>query len=151
MDEQPSWERDLDALVRPSFLVEPSLNVQQAIFASVMRATVTAPQPVLVPAMSTAASADNGSISLTAYVLLGAVLLAYAAALSWLQGMFGGGDWLSTLLSQLLAASNLVFGRLRADEPLALVWLVVQRAPWLALLPLAWLLWERDRASAQAA
>ena len=55
------------------------------------------------------------------------------------------------MMNQLLAVSELVVGRPDTAEPLALAWLLLQHAPWLALLPLGWLLWERDRAAASAA
>jgi hypothetical protein len=151
MDAQPAWERELDALVRPAFVVEPPADLQQSILAAVLQATVEVPRPVVLPVMPVAASAEGRPVSLVAYLLLAAVLIAYAAILPWLHSFVGGGSWVPTLVSQLVTASDLIFGRLPTGEPLELIWLVLQRAPWLALLPLAWLLWERDRASAQVA
>ena len=80
-----------------------------------------------------------------------AAFVAYLAALSWFQGLVGGSDWLPTLAAQLLTVSDAVLGPLPVTEPLTLVWLLFERAPWIALLPLAWLLWERDRASSSQA
>ena len=149
----PAWERDLDALVRPSLLIEPPADVQASILAAVMQAAAPALPPVQAPVYAAPSPATAGarSIPLAAYLLLAAVLVAYVATVSWLEGLFGGTGWLPTLMTQLLAASELVFGRLPSNEPAALIWLLIQRAPWLALLPLAWLLWERDRAAAPAA
>ena len=149
LDDRPRWERDLDALVRPTLVVDPPAEVQRSILAAVLQATVPAQTPVL--AMPPSATTVARSVPLAAYLLLAALLVAYVAALSWLEALFGGTVWLPTLINQLLAVSELVIGRPPSGEPLTLVWLLVQRAPWLALLPLAWLLWERDRASAPAA
>jgi len=149
MGGRPAWERDLDALVRPSLVIEPPADIQRSILAAVLQATAPVQAPVV--ATPIAATAGDRPIPLAAYLLLAAVLVAYVAALSWLQGVFGGAGWLPTLLTQLLAVSELVVGRLPSGEPLTLIWLLFQRAPWLALLPLGWLLWERDRAAARAA
>ena len=152
-DDRPAWERDLDALVRPSLVVDPPADVQRAILAAVLQAAAPAQLPMRAPAVATPIPAAAGArpIPLAAYLLLAAVFVAYVAALSWLQGLVGGAGWLPTLMSQLLAVSELVVGRLPSGEPVALIWLLFQRAPWLALLPLGWLLWERDRAAARAA
>jgi hypothetical protein len=152
----PAWERDLDALVRPSLVLDPPPDVQQAILAAVMHAAAPAPvpTPVLTPMPAPAppfSGAAARPIPLAAYFLLAAVLVAYVATLSWLQSMVGGGGWLPVLMSQLLAVSERVVGRPETTEPLALLWLLLQYAPWLALLPLGWLLWERDRAAARPA
>ena len=148
-DERPTWERDLDALVRTSLVIDPPADVQRSILAAVLQAAA----PVRAAAVATSIPETVGArpIPLAAYLLLAAVLVAYVATLSWLQGLFGGAGWLPTLVTQLLAVSELVVGRLPSDEPLALISVLVQHAPWLALLPLAWLLWERDRAGARAA
>jgi hypothetical protein len=150
MDDRPTWERELDALVRPVLLVDPPADVQRAILAAVLQATAQAPRPTVLATSPIAASFAERSITMAAYVMLAAVFVAYVAALSWLQGLLGGGGWLPTLLTQLLAVSDLVVGR-PLGEPNAVVRLVSQYAPWLALLPLAWLLWERDRAATDAA
>lgn len=147
-DGQPTWERDLDALVRPSFMIDPPADVQRSILAAVLQAASPAQVPAVAAPIPAAVARP---IPLTAYLLLAAVLVAYVAALSWLQSLLGGAGWLSTLLNQLLAVSELVVGRPTSVEPQALFQLLVQHAPWLALLPLAWLLWERDRAAARAA
>lgn len=146
-DQRPAWERDLDALVRPSLLIDPPADVQRSILAAVLQAAV----PARAPAVAAPIPAAAHPIPLAAYLLLAAVLVAYVAALSWLQSLLGGAGWLPTLLNQLLAVSELVVGRPASGDPLALVQLLVQHAWWLALLPLAWLLWERDRAAARAA
>jgi hypothetical protein len=151
LEGRPAWERDLDALVRPALVVDPPADVQRSILAAVLQATAApVPTPILaadpIPVPSGA-----GAVPLAAYVLLAAVLVAYVAALSWFQGMVGGGGWLSPLMTQLLAVSELVVGRPSSAEPLALAWTMLERAPWIALLPLGWLLWERDRAAARVA
>lgn len=147
-DGQPAWERDVDALVRPSLLIDPPADVQRSILATVLQATARTqaaamPTPIGEPGAR--------SIPLAAYLLLAAVLVAYVAAISSLQGLFGGAGWVPALFTQLLAVSERLVGPLPTGEPLALIWLLLQRAPWLALLPLGWLLWERDRAAARAA
>jgi hypothetical protein len=150
-DAPPPWEHDLDALLRPSFIVAPPPEAQQVILAAVLQAAAQMP-------ISTAAAeplpveTSSRPVPLVAYLLLAAVLVAYAAALSWAQSVFDAGTWLPTLTAQILTATESVLGPLPLNEPLTLTWIVLQRAPWLALLPLAVLLWERDRASsAQAA
>jgi hypothetical protein len=150
-DAPPLWEHDLDALLRSSFIVAPPPDAQRAILAAVLQAA--AQMPIAGPAEQPApAEATGRPVPLVAYLLLAAVLVAYAAALSWAQSIFDAGGWLPTLTAQLVAASESVLGPLPLNEPLTLTWIVLQRAPWLALLPLAVLLWERDRASsAQAA
>jgi hypothetical protein len=150
-DVPPPWEQDLDALLRPSFIVAPPPDAQQAILAAVLQAA--AQTPISMPAAQPASAETIGRpVPLVAYVLLAAVLVAYAAALSWAQSIVDAGTWLPTLTAQIVAASESVLGPLPLNEPLTLTWIVLQRAPWLALLPLAVLLWERDRASsAQAA
>lgn len=148
-DVQPAWEDELDRLVQPSFVMAPTPDVQQAILAAVLQAAAEAPRAAVV-AQPVPASAAR-PISLTTYLLLAGVVVAYLAALSWVQGVVGGGGWLPTLAAQLLAASDTVLGPLSRSEPLTLAWLLFERAPWVALLPLAWLLWERDRASAPRA
>jgi hypothetical protein len=151
MDDRPIWERDLDALVRPSLVVDPPADVQRMILAAVLQAAAAPAHVPIVAVAPIPVSAGARPVPLAAYLLLAAVLVAYVAAVSWLQGLFGGAGWLPTLLTQLLAVSELVVGRPTIGEPMSLAWLVLQRAPWIALLPLGWLLWERDRAAARAA
>lgn len=145
-------ERELDALVRPSLVVDPPADVQASILAAVLLAAAP-PQPVPMPAVvASPQSTEAGRpVPLVAYLLLAGVIVAYLAGVSWLQGMSGNVTWLTILAQQLLAVSELVVGRPSTSEPLALVWSVFVRAPWLALLPVAWLLWERDRTSSPVA
>jgi hypothetical protein len=145
MDARPAWERDLDALVRPALVTEPPPQVQRSILAAVLQATA---MPAVVPVPVAAAARP---IPLVAYLLLAAVVVAYMAAVSWLNGFVGEAGWVPVLMTQLLSASELVVGRPAIGEPLAVVWLLVQRAPWIVLLPVAWWLWERDRAAAPVA
>jgi hypothetical protein len=144
-DRQPAWERQLDTLVRPSFLMAPPPEVQQSILAAVLQAAAEMPRPAVVDVAPVPVAARP--ISPAAYLLLAAVLVAYVAALSWVQGLLGGAGWLPTLIAQLLVATEVVFGPLPAGDPMALTWLLLQSAPGLVLLPLAWLLWQRDRAA----
>jgi hypothetical protein len=165
----PLWEADLDALVRPSLVTAPPDHVQQAILAAVLQATaMPAAVPVLpsplpwypgpasavpTPAIHPGAMpepVEARPIPLAAYALLAAVLVAYVAAISWLNGVIGESGWVTTLVAQLLSVADLLVGRPASDRPLALAWQIVQQAPWLVLLPLAWALWERDRASTPA-
>jgi hypothetical protein len=145
--EPPAWEHELDLLARPAFIMAPPVDVQQAILAAVLQAAAETPRP----AFAVAPAPADRPMSLTSYLLLAGVVVAYLAALSWVQGVLGGGGWLPTLAAQLLAASDAVVGPLPMSEPLTLLWLLFERAPWVALLPLAWLLWERDRASSPQA
>ena len=151
IDERQPWERELDDLVRPSLVVEPPADVQQSILAAVLLATAP-PRPPAMPAGAAVPAAMAGRpVPLSAYLLLAGVLVAYLTGVSWLQGMFGNVTWLTILAQQLLAVSELAVGRPPASEPLALVWQLFLRAPWVALLPVAWLLWERDRTSSPVA
>jgi hypothetical protein len=177
-DRPPSWEADFDALLKPSLVTAPPDHVQQAILAAVLQATAmpvvlptampvavpVAPSPLpwypapagaqptpMMPPGYAPEPAEVRPIPLAAYALLAAVLVTYVAAISWLNGIIGGGGWLTTLVAQLLAVADLLVGRPSRDEPLALAWQIVQQAPWLVLLPLGWALWERDRASSSVA
>lgn len=148
--EDEAWVRDLDALVRPSFVVSPPAHVQQTILAAVLLAAAAQPvaAPIAVPAP--AADAQHRPLPWLAYVLFAAVVVAYIAGVSWLQGLFGNVTWLSILAEQLLAVSQQAFGR-DTGAPMAVIWQLFLQAPWVALLPVAWLLWDRDRTSAPTA
>jgi hypothetical protein len=67
-----------------------------------------------------------------------------------MQDLLGGGGWLATIARQLLVAADLVLGQPLPTDPLALLSAALQVAPWLALLPVAVYLWDRDRAAARA-
>ena len=146
--ESEPWVGELDALVRPTFLVEPPADMQRSVLAAVLLAVTPQPAPVRV---AVTAEPAGRPIPLAAYVLLAGVLVMYVAGLSWLQGMFGNVTWVAILGQQLLAVAEQVFGRPSTAEPLALVWQLILRAPWLILLPVGWLLWDRDRTVAPAA
>ena len=145
-----AWERrdrPVDRVLRSALVVEPSPNVQRNILAAVLRASRPAVLPIVQPAAS---SAPARTISPLAYVLLAAVLLAYAGALSWVEGYAGDSTlWLDTLVRQIVVTASLV-GASWSSEPLALAQTVLEAAPWIVLLPVAWLLWVRDRATAEA-
>jgi hypothetical protein len=155
MIDQDLLNSRLDELLRPAFVVEPPSAVQQSILAAVLLA---AESPVTVPVATRQASQSYPSVaplpartvSPLAYLLLAAVLLAYAGLLSWIHGFIGGTDWVNTMVRQVLVAADLVAGQPLSTEPFALAGLLLQAAPWLLLLPLAWLLWDRDHASAGA-
>lgn len=146
--ESEAWVGELDALVRPTLLVTPPADVQSSILAAVLLAAT--PQPTPVP-VAVAAESASRPIPLAAYVLLAGVLVMYVAGLSWLQGLFGNVTWVAILGQQLLTVAEQIVGRPSTTEPLALVWQLILRAPWLVLLPVGWLLWDRDRAAAPAA
>jgi len=155
IDESELRDSRLDALLRSALVVEPPPEVQRTILAAVLQAAeLPAAMPVAARQVAEgrppAPAAAVSTISPLAYLLLGAVLLAYVGLVSWLQGALGDAGWLSTLARQLAVAADLLIGQPLAREPGAIVILVLQAAPWLLLLPLAWLLWERDRASASA-
>lgn len=145
MDERSPSERRLDDLLRPVLVVDPPPVEQQSILAAVLAA---APVPTAAARRTVIAApaASARTVSPAAYLLLGAALLAYVGLISWFQGIVGGADWLTTMTRQVLAAVDLVTGQPVSADPLALVANVFQFAPWLALLPVAFLLWERDRA-----
>jgi hypothetical protein len=124
----------------------PPADVQRSILAAVLLAA--APQPVAIP-MPVAESARP--VPLAAYVMLASVLVVYVAGVSWVEGLFGNVTWVSILFQQLLAATEQTLGRPSAAEPLTLAWRLFLQAPWIALLPVAWLLWDRDRASSPTA
>jgi hypothetical protein len=147
--EREPWVRELDMLVRPTLVTEPPPDVQQSILAAVLLAT--APQPVAIPGAMPAAAEPPRPVPLAAYVLLAAVLVAYVAGVSWLEGVFGNVTWVSIMVQQLVAVTEHAIGRPSTNEPMALVWNLFLRAPWIALLPVAWLLWDRDRTSAPVA
>ena len=147
--EREPWVRELDHMVRPALVTEPSRDVQASILAAVLLAT--APQPSAVPVAVPVSTESARPIPLMAYVLLAGVLVAYVAAVSWLEGFFGNVTWVSILVQQLVAVTEQTFGRPSAAEPMTLVWELFMRAPWVALLPVAWLLWDRDRSSAPVA
>src|SRR5688572_153546 len=107
-DEPPAWEHELDRLTRSAFVMVPPPDVQSSILAAVLQAAAEAPQPAVAVA-PVPASAER-PISLTSYVLLAGVIVAYFAALSWVQGIVGGGNWLQTLAAQLLTFSNALVG-----------------------------------------
>jgi hypothetical protein len=150
-EERPAWERELDALVRPSLVVDPPADVQRSILSAVLLAAAQAPRPTGFPSVVQPAPSAGRAVPLVAYLLLAALLVVYVATISWVESLFGNATWVTILVQQLLAASELVVGRPTTSEPLALVWQLLQRAPWLALVPVAWLLWERDRSSARVA
>jgi hypothetical protein len=145
----------LDALLRPVLVCEPAAAVQQQILAAVLLAATqvpgaqraafqqSEPQPAspLTPART---------ISAVTYLVLGAVLLAYFGLVAWIQGAIGGVDWLQVMGRQLFMAADLVFGPSLLTEPFAATSLLVQLAPWMLLLPLAWLLWQRYHAAPEA-
>jgi hypothetical protein len=144
--EREPWVRELDDLVRSSLVMAPPAQVQQSILAAVLLAA--APQHVVMPIPI---AEPVRPVPLAAYVLLAVVLVAYVASVSWLEGLFGNVTWVSILFRQLLAATEQTVGRPAATEPFTLAWRLVLQAPWIALLPVGWLLWDRDRASAPTA
>lgn len=146
--EREAWVQELDALVGPSLVVEPPADVQRSILAAVLLAASPQPAPVPIPVIS---EPNVRSLPLAAYVLLAGILVMYIAGLSWFQGAFGNVTWVAILGQQLLAGTEQVVGRPPATEPLALVWQLFARAPWLILLPVGWLLWDRDRVTAPTA
>ncbi len=147
MDELEPRDARLDELLRPALLVDPPPGVQRSILAAVLASAAAAPAIARQPV---AAVAPTRSVPAVAYLLLGAALLAYVGVVSWLQGVLGGASWLGTLARQLLVVADLVVGQPLPTDPLTLIWLVLQSAPWLALLPIALLLWNRDRAGDRA-
>lgn len=144
--EHEPWVHELDALVRPSLMMAPPADVQRSILAAVLLAAT--PQPVAVPIP---VAESTRPIPLAAYVLLAGVLVAYVAGISWLEGIFGNVTWVSILFQQLLAAAEQTVGRPSATEPFTLAWQLFLQVPWIALLPVGWFLWDRDRATSPAA
>jgi hypothetical protein len=146
MDDLARRDARLDDLLRPALLVEPPPEVQQALLAAVL-SVAPAPVPAARPSMITRPA---HSVTLLTYALLAAATLAYVGLLTWFQGLFEGSSWIVALARSLVSTADLYFGQPLASDPLGLVAAALKVAPWLVLLPIALLLWQRDRAAAQA-
>ena len=140
-------ERRLDDLVRPSLVVEPPPRAQYELLATVLRAAdVIDFAPPIHRALPAAPPVLGAGLSPLAYAAVAAVIAAYLALLGLFGGFVADWAWLPVLLQQLGTAASFVTGP-SADGLLGvLVPQLAEQAPWLALLPLLWFLWDRDRA-----
>ena len=141
-------ERRLDDLVRPSLLLEPPPAVRADLLATVLRAADAIDvAPRIGPAVATAPPARPIGLSPLTYAAVAAVIAAYLALVGVLGGVLAEWEWLPILARQ-LGTAVAVFTGPSGDGLLgAVLPRLVEQAPWLALVPLLWLLWERDRAA----
>ncbi len=140
-------ERRLDALVRPILLVEPPAEFRTSLLASVLRAAdaLDAERPALhVSAIPSVATSPD--LSAWAYPAVAALIATYLAVIGSLGGAAVRWDWLPVLIEQLQAAASIVGGGAPGGLIIVVLQGLAEQAPWVALLPLLWLLWERDRA-----
>lgn len=147
MNDWDALERRLDDLVRPSLVVEPPPRVREDLLATVLRAAdVIDFAPSVDRAVVDVPPALGASLSPLAYAAVAAVVAAYLALVGVIGGLLADGGWLAILLEQLGTAATFVTGA-SADGLLgSLVLRLAEQAPWLALLPVLWFLWDRDRA-----
>ena len=140
-------ERRLDDLVRPSLVVEPPPGVHANLLATVLRAADAVPFAPPVSVTVAAPPALGAGLSPLAYAAVATVIAAYLALVGLVGTFVADWEWLPVLVRQLGAAASLVAGP-SGDGLLGTVLpRVMEQAPWLALTPLLWLLWERDRAA----
>ena len=141
-----SLECRLDDLVRPSLVVEPPARVRADLLATVLRAAdvidsvPTVQQPVLA-----AAPPLGAGLSPLAYAAVAAIIAAYLTLVGPVGGSLAEWQWLPVLVQQLGSAAGFVAGMSGEGFAGTLLPGVLERAPWLALVPLLWFLWDRDR------
>ena len=148
MNYRDTLEHRLDDLVRPSLVVEPPPRVRADLLATVLRAadvidfaptvgrTVVADPPV-----------QGTALSPLAYAAVAALIGAYLALVGFVGGFVAHWDWLPILVQQLGTAASFVAGSSGDGLLGVLVPRLADQAPWLALLPVLWLLWQRDRSA----
>ncbi|MDP8923898.1 MAG: hypothetical protein M3O34_13580 [Chloroflexota bacterium] len=147
MNDWDALERRLDDLVRPRLVVEPPPRVREDLLATVLRAAdVIDFAPPVDGAVVNIPPALGAGLSPLAYAAVAAIIAAYLAFVGMIGGVLTDGGWLAILLEQLGRAAAFVTGA-SADGLLGTLALrLAEQAPWLALLPVLWFLWERDRA-----
>ncbi|MCC6179234.1 MAG: hypothetical protein IT305_28330 [Chloroflexi bacterium] len=153
-------EDRLDDLLRDALVVDPPPAVRASLLAAVldasaMPAAMPLPVPLAAPLAhslaqpNVARTPDAPGPSPLVYALLGALLALYLGLLTSFGGLLGDGNWLVVLAQQSVLAVGLIGGvgnvlltGLPGIDPESL-------APWLALVPVVWFLFERDRAESR--
>lgn len=139
-------ERRLDDLVRPSLVVEPPPRVGEDLLATVLRAAdVIDFVPPVHRAVAAAPPALGAGLSPLAYAAVAALIAAYVAVVGVIGGFVAEWDWLPVLMQQLGTAVGVATGPGGDGLLEALLARLAEGAPWLALVPVLWFLWERDR------
>ena len=140
-----TYERRLDDLVRPSLVVEPSARVRADLLATVLRAAdVIDFAPAISPPVVAAPPLGAG-LSPLAYAAVAAVVASYLTLVGPVGGSLAEWQWLPVLVQQLGSAAGFVAGTSGEGFVGTLLPGMLERAPWLALVPLLWFLWDRDR------
>ena len=145
----PSRPNDpaLDALLRPRLVVDPPADVQARLLAAVLDAAGAATlaqnvTPAVPP--ETTPRRTGRELTLLAYVVLALAIGLYAGLL----GGLGLGAAPLTLSPELGQAATILFGSPARWMLVELLQYAADHAVWLLLAPLAWYLWEGDRAAA---
>ena len=147
-NDRDAVERRLDDLVRPSLVVEPPPLVRADLLTTVLRAAdVIDFAPPFGRTVPAAPPAPGTGLSPLAYAAVAAVIAAYLALIGVLGGMLAEWDWLPILFQQLATAAGVLAGSSGDGLLGTLLPRLFEQAPWLTLVPLFWLLWERDRAA----
>jgi hypothetical protein len=142
-------ERRIDALVRPTLVLDPPPRLQADLLASVLRAADTLYAAPPVQAAAAVARPAGHAVSPLVYAVVAALVGAYLTVVGALGGALTDWSWLPVLVEQVRAAVALATGPSAGDTALRLLGAVFEQAPWLVLTPLLFLLWERDRAALQ--
>ena len=145
---QRDWEtleRRLDDLVRPSLVVEPPPRLRDDLLATVLRAADVIDFAPPMGRAVTAPTAPGAGLSPLAYAAVAALIAAYLALVGVIGGLVAEWEWLPILIQQLATAASLVTGPGGDGLLGVLLTRLAEGAPWLALLPVLWFLWERDR------
>jgi hypothetical protein len=147
-NDRDTLERRLDELVRPSLVLEPPPAVRADLLASVLRAAdaLQVAPSVATTAVGTAPTLGPGLSPLT-YAAVAAVIAAYLALVGVLGSVVAEWEWLPILVRELATAVGILTGPSGAGLLETVLPGLVEQAPWLVLLPLLPLLWERDRAA----
>ncbi len=148
LSEWDAIERRLDDLVRPSVVVDPPPVVQADLLAAVLLAAdAIYATPIVSRVAERPIVAAPAALSPLVYVLVAALVGTYLAVVGTVGPLFGAGEWLPVLLAQLQTAASLLAGSSGDGLPGVLGQPLAELAPWLALAPLLWYLWDRDRAA----
>ena len=140
-------ERHLDDLVRPSLVVEPSPRFQADLLATVLRAAdVIDFAPAADRAVAAPPVLGTGLSPLT-YAAVAALVAAYLALIGVIGSFVADSAWLPVLVEQHGTAASDETGASGDGLLAVLLPRLAEQAPWLALVPVLWFLWERDRSA----
>lgn len=146
-DDWDALEHRLDDLVRPSLVVEPPPRFRADLLATVLRAAdVTDFAPAADRAVAAPPALGTGLSPLT-YAAVAALVAAYLALVGVIGGFVAEWEWLPVLVEQLGTAAGVVGGPSGDGLLGVLLPRLAEQAPWLALVPVLWFLWERDRSA----